>query len=106
MMQNMGMKVETLPNVIQVIIRAQDRELIIDGPEVTLTRIQGQEIYQVVGGSVMERKTEEKKAVFSDEDVQVVAQQASATLEEARKALEETGGDLAQAILLLIQREK
>ncbi|MEM2593956.1 MAG: Nascent polypeptide-associated complex protein, partial [Candidatus Bathyarchaeia archaeon] len=37
-------------------------------------------------------------------DVLLVAQQANVSLEEARAALEQTNGDLAQAILLLSQR--
>jgi nascent polypeptide-associated complex subunit alpha len=45
----------------------------------------------------------EKKPTIPDEDVQLVAQQAKVTLERARAALEQTNGDLAQAILLLSQ---
>jgi len=36
-----------------------------------------------------------------EEDVRLVADQTGKSLEEARKALEESGGDLAKAILLL-----
>jgi len=38
---------------------------------------------------------------ISEEDVQLVASQAGVSLEEARKALKATKGDLARAILYL-----
>jgi len=55
-----------------------------------------------VGGEVSEKALEGKPTI-PEEDVQLVAQQANVSLERARAALEETGGDLAQAILLLTQ---
>jgi len=41
----------------------------------------------------------------TEEDVKLVAEQAGVSLEEAQRALEETGGDLAQAIILLQARK-
>ena len=38
---------------------------------------------------------------FSEEDVQLVADQTGKSLEKAKEALQECGGDLAKAILLL-----
>ena len=40
-------------------------------------------------------------APFSDEDIQLVSQQAGVDEEKAKSALEEAKGDLARAILLL-----
>ena len=104
MMEQMGMKVEPLDDVVQVVIRTPRKEIVIDGPEVTLTRIQGQAVYQVMGGSTSEKALETKLAPVSEDDVQLVAQQANVTNDQARRVLEETKGDLAQAILLLAQR--
>lgn len=104
MMESMGMKVEPLEGPVQVTIRTPSREIVIEGAEVTLTKMQGQTIYQIVGGKVSERAGETQAPSLSEDDVQLVAQQANVTLEVARKALEETKGDLAQAILLLAQR--
>jgi len=103
MMEQMGMKVEPLDDVVQVVIRTPSREIMIDGPEVTLTRIQGQIVYQVMGGTTLEKAIETKPESLSEDDVQLVAQQANVTADQARRALEETKGDLAQAILLLAQ---
>lgn len=46
-----------------------------------------------------------RKREITEEDVQLVAQQAGVSVEEARVALEQTEGDLTQAILLLCQRK-
>lgn len=98
------MRVEAIPDVNQVVIKTSTREIVIDGPEVTLTRVQGQDIYQVMGGKVSEGAVAAKEAGILEEDVRLVAQRANVSLEEAHKALVEAKGDLAQAIILLAQR--
>jgi len=105
LMERMGLRVEEIANVNQVIIRTATNEIVIDGPSVTLTRMQGQDIYQVIGGKVSEKDAVGKEAAIPEEDVLMVAQQANVDLKVARKALEETKGDLAQAIIFLAQRK-
>lgn len=105
LMERMGLRVEEVSNVDQVIIKTSTKEIVIDGPSVTLTRMQGQDIYQVMGGKVSEKGAAGKEAGIPEEDVLMVAQQANVGLEVARKALEESKGDLAQAIILLAQRK-
>jgi nascent polypeptide-associated complex subunit alpha len=105
MMQRMGMGMDSVPEVSQVIIKTSTKEIVIDEPEVAILTMQGQKIYQVIGGKVTEKTVVvEKKLVIPDEDAQLVAGQTGKSLEEARKALEESGGDLAKAILLLQSR--
>ena len=101
MMRRMGLNMSPL-EVEQVILRTRDKEIIIQDPEVAVLEIQGQKIFQVVGGEISE-KERKKKVVIPDEDVQLVAQQAGVSLDRAKAALEQTNGDLAQAILLLSQ---
>jgi len=107
MMQQMGMKVLEIPDVQQVIIKTPDREITIERPSVAVLNMRGQQIFQVVGQPT-ERAPEApplpQKPAVAEEDAQLVAQQANASLEEAKRALEETGGNLAQAILLLQSR--
>lgn len=105
-MERMGMQVEAVSDVEQVVIKTTTREYVIDRPEVTLTRIQGQDIYQVMGGMISEKNIVSIEVHTSEEDIALVAQQSQSSLEAARKALEETKGDLAQAIILLAQRKK
>lgn len=102
MMKRLGMEVEEVRDAKQVIIRTSNKEIVIDDPEVTITKMHDQKIFQIMGGRVAEREI--VKEVILEEDVKLVAQQASVSLDAARKALESTKGDLAQAILLLAQR--
>ena len=61
-----------------------------------------EEILIKIAEKISEKALETKpKLVIPEEDVQLVANQTGKSLEEARKALEETEGDLAKAILLL-----
>lgn len=113
LMDRMGVKFEEISDAHQVIIKTSDKEIVIDDPDVTIMDIKGEKMFQIAG-HVSERTASEEgaseKAVetmrgIQDEDVQLVAQQTKVSLEEAKKALEETGGDLAKAILTLRQQK-
>jgi nascent polypeptide-associated complex subunit alpha len=106
MMQRMGMNMDSVVDVEQVIIKTSSKEITIEKPEVAILEMQGQKIFQVIGGKVSEMAAERTapsaaKVSVSEEDVQLVSGQTGKSLEEARKALEECEGDLAKAILLL-----
>jgi len=101
MMQRMGLNMEPIENVEEVIVKTSGKEIIIKEPEVTILNVKGQKMFQVVGGQITEKASERKALTVAEEDVRLVADQTGKSLEEARKALEESGGDLAKAILLL-----
>jgi len=101
-MQRMGMSMGAMPDVEQVIFKTSTKEIIVENPEVAVMEMQGQKIFQVTGEKIVE-KAVEKAVKIPEEDVQLVATQANVSLEQARAALEQTEGDLAQAILLLSQ---
>jgi len=105
MMQRMGMNMDAVPDVEEVIIKTGSKEITIEQPEVTILEMQGQKIFQVIGGKLTEnapqRQASKPQSAVSEEDVQLVANQTGKSVEEARKALEECDGDLAKAILLL-----
>ncbi len=94
-MKQMGMKQEDL-DAEEVIIKLKDKELIIRNPQVAKVEVMGQETYQV-SGSVEERGLEK----FEQEDVETVKNQANCDEKEAKKALEETNGNIAEAIIRL-----
>jgi len=100
MMQRMGLSMDAVPDVQQVIIKTSSKEITIEEPEVAVLEMQGQKIFQVTGGKITE-KGAERKLIIPEEDVRLVADQTGKSPEEARKALEECQGDLAKAILLL-----
>lgn len=103
MMEKMGVKMNELPDVSHVIIKTSTKEIVIESPTVTIVTVQGQAMYQVVGGNVAESQQQATPAVGipPEMDVQLVAQQTGRSLDESRKALTEAGGDLARAILIL-----
>jgi len=101
MMQRMGMSMQPVADVEQVIIKTSAKEITIEEPEVAVLQMQGQKIYQVTGGKITEKAAERKPSGIAEEDVRLVADQTGKSPDEARRALEESGGDLAKAILLL-----
>jgi len=107
MMQKMGMRLDEIEGVTEVLIRTPAREIVIEEPVVTSVVVQGQRMYQVTGGSTHERTPSAKPATpeVPDADIKLVAEQTGRTLDEAKAALKESGGDLAEAILKL-QKQK
>ena len=96
-MKKMGMDMNAIDGVQEVIIRCEDMDLIISPADVSLMTVMGQETYQVTGTAV----EVEKEIEIPDEDIEMVANTAGVSLEAAEEALRETGGDLAEAILKL-----
>ncbi len=101
MMQRMGMSMDAVSEVENVVIRTSRKEITIEQPEVAILEVQGQKIFQVTGGKITEKVVERKPSGVAEEDVKLVADQTGKSIEEARRALEDSGGDLAKAILLL-----
>jgi len=110
MMKRMGieMDIEELSDAERVVIeRSSGVRLLIDNPQVTIMRMKGQTIIQVVGEIKEEiQEMKEEQVEIKQEDVELVALEAGVSLEEARQALVLTKGDLAQAILLLQSKRK
>ncbi len=98
-MKQMGMDMKDIKGVSEVIIKFKNKEIVIKNPKVNVMNFMGQDTYQI-SGKAKERKTE-VELVIPDDDVELVATQANVSIEEARKTLKETNGDLAEAILRL-----
>jgi len=96
-----GLSIEQLEGVNSVIIKFKDKELVVKNPQVTSMKMGDQTIFQVMGEIEERPLAVEEELAISDEDVQLVASQAGVSLEEARRALKATKGDLARAILYL-----
>jgi nascent polypeptide-associated complex subunit alpha len=108
MMQKMGMKIDEIDGVTEVLIRTATREIIIEEPVVTSVVVQGQRMYKITGGSTHERapSAEAAQPEVSEEDANLVVAQTGKTVDEAKAALKESGGDLAEAILRLKQKNQ
>ncbi|THE66443.1 nascent polypeptide-associated complex protein [Salinadaptatus halalkaliphilus] len=106
MMKQMGIDVEDI-EAEEVIIRTDEYDLVFDDAEVTKMDARGQETYQVIGspeqvdaGSAggTASESDDGDAGIPDEDVELVAQRADVSEDDARDALEANDGDLAAAI--------
>ncbi|MAM42251.1 MAG: nascent polypeptide-associated complex protein [Thaumarchaeota archaeon] len=99
MLEKMGLNLEEMPEVSEVVIKTKEKDIIIKSPQVSKLKSKGIDMYQIMGNDIEEVIKEDSK--ISEEDVLLVSQQANVNLEIAKNALEESNGDLAQAILKL-----
>jgi len=103
--QRIGLNIEELKGVQEVIIRLMDKELVFSDAKVQVIDAKGEKIYQIFGNPVERELKEEEEVEIKDEDIRLVMDQTGASREEALEALKETGGDLAQAIILIRARK-
>ncbi len=103
MMRQMGIEMDDIDDVEEVLIRTATKDIVIKPAEVSKVTQQGQVSWQVVGKATERpREAEPAGPKFTEEDVALVAGQANVSKEEARKALEATDGQPAEAILKLM----
>ena len=130
MMRKMGIKNETV-KATEVIIVKPGGNLHIKDPSVTVMTVQGERTWQISGREVLEGKESTKPTkgtapkpkepekepeekyedekpkgpAYAEEDVKLVMEQAHCSEPEARKALEKSDGQPAEAILLLMSKK-
>ena len=98
MMKRMGIKQQEI-DATEVIIRTPEKEIYINNPQVSKVNMMGQETFQIVGEPV--EKEISNVVEINEEDIRTVVEQANVSEEEAKKAIEDAAGDLAQAIINL-----
>ena len=111
MLKNMGINIDELENVSEVIIRMPDKEIVITNPSVAIMDSHGTRSFQISGdeterapSSGAQETVKEPPIEIPDSDVQLVAAQTGANLPEAKAALQEAKGDLAAAIIKLASK--
>lgn len=97
-MKRLGIKQEQI-NAIEVIIRTPQHDIVIQDPDVQKVNMMGQWTFQITGEETI--KSRDTAPEISEEDIETVMDQTSATKEEALKAIKNSNGDLAEAILSL-----
>lgn len=115
MMKQMGITLDEIDNVEEVIIRTPTKEYVFKDAEVSVMTAQGQKTWQVVGeptitdkraaGAAAPQAPPMPKALFSEDDVKLVAEQAGVPADKARKALEAARGEVAEAIVRLMDEK-
>ena len=105
MLKRMGIDLEEIKDVDEVIIRLKDKELVIESPTVLLIDAGKQKIFQITGKGYTERArstVEEKPHIeLSEDDILFIMEQTGVSRDLAEKALIKAEGDLAEAILLI-----
>jgi len=96
MMKQMGIEMEEL-DAEEVIIRTSTEELVFRNPNVSKISARGVETFQIMG----EYEITKRVPQINEEDVKLIMEQANVDEETARKALEETNGDIAEALMKL-----
>ncbi|UZE91910.1 MAG: nascent polypeptide-associated complex protein [Methanosarcinales archaeon] len=97
MMKQMGINIEELSGVEEVIIKTADSEIVFSDAQVTIMGAQGMRTYQITGTP----ETHPRELKVPEEDVTLVAGQTGVSADEARAALKDAKGDLAEAIMKL-----
>lgn len=98
MMRKMGIQQVEI-DATEVIIRTPTKEIIITNPSVAKVNAMGQENFQI-SGQVHERSISTTPTI-SEDDIKTVMDQADVDHETAKKAIESSNGDLAEAIMNL-----
>jgi len=98
MMRKMGIQQKDIA-ATEVIIKTEDKEIIITNPSVARVNMMGQDTFQI-SGEVHERELSTTPEI-NEEDLKTVMDQASVDMETAKKAIEDAKGDLAEAIMNL-----
>jgi len=111
MMKQVGLSVEEMSDVEEVVIKTADAELVFEDASVTIMDAQGSKMYQITGTPVKRPKRElepeqEQEVSIAAEDVEIVMEKAGCGAEEAKATLIETRGDLAEAISRLCENEE
>ena len=96
MMKRMGIQQQEI-DAKEVIIKCEDKEIVIMNPQVAKVNMMGQETYQIMGHA--QERSVETSAEINEEDIKTVMEQANVGEKEAKEAIEENHGDLAAAIL-------
>ena len=94
MMKQMGIKSEEIDAVKVTIELKEGGRLVVFEPQVVQIEMQGTKSFQISG-----KVHEEQDA--GEDDIKMVMETAGVSREEAQNALRETGGDIAEAIIIL-----
>ncbi len=95
MMKQLGINQEEIPAEKVTIEKTDGGKIVIENPSVQKITMQGQSSFQIAG------EIKESAETFSEEDVKLVAEKTSRSFEEAKSALEESNGDIAEALMKL-----
>ena len=104
-MKKMGIRNTELKDVIEIVIRMPNEELVFSYPEVGVMEVQGTKTYQITGepeSRIVGEVDEKTGEVIPEEDIELVMSQTGCDKKAAVAALQECGGQPAEAIIKII----
>jgi len=99
MLDKMGLEMQDIGNIEEVIIKTESKELYLLKPQVIQMKGKENTIFQVIASEIEERVRDVPS--IREEDIILVIQQANVGREKAIQALTDAKGDIAQAIISL-----
>lgn len=109
-LKKMGVRIEQLENVDEVVIKLGGRMLVLEEPEVMTFEFASQKIFYVVPKQIREElgvaEAVAQSSTIKDEDVSFIAEFTGVSYDVAREALIKAGGDIAKAIEMLQSGKK
>ena len=97
-MKRMGIQQQEI-DALEVIIRTENGEIVITEPQVSKVNMMGQETFQIMG-NVHERELSAEPDINED-DIKTVMDQTGKEREAVVEAINDSKGDLAEAIMKL-----
>ncbi len=99
-LDKMGLQMDEMPDVREVIIKTDEKEITLPKPSVTKMNTKNEGVmYMIAADSFEEREVE--APAFSENDVSMVCARTGVDAERAKEALTESNGELARAIMML-----
>lgn len=95
LMKQMGIKTEAIDASKVIIEKTDGGKIVLSNPTVQKMTMQGQDSWQITG-----EESEEAEGI-REEDIKLVMEKTGKKEKEAREALEESGGEIAEAIVKL-----
>ena len=99
MMERMGMNMNEIKDVKEVVIYTSQKEIHLDRASVIEVKAKDTRVFQVTAETVTEKDLAPPK--YTEDDVSLVMTSASVSHERAVAALNDSNGDIALAILRL-----
>ena len=101
MMKQMGINSEEI-EAERVIIEKLDGRIVIENPNIQKIKMQGQESWQITGEAKEENDEEDlDEEEVREEDIKLVMAKTGRGRESVKRVLEESDGDIAEAIVRL-----
>ncbi len=109
-LRKMGMKIEQLENVDEVVIRVGGKKLILEHPDVMTFEFASQKIFYIVPKIIKEEiesgETTPPSIAIKEEDISFITEFTGVSYDVAKEALIKAGGDIAKAIEILQSEKK